>query len=87
MEINFLPLTVTISIKMKSGHALSGHALVVVLCRPFYLNTSFIHRGLVLLQNLNNIELVICSKRSFTGSQLIVSNLIRPISPIIQIQT
>ena len=32
---------------------------------------SFIYGGLALFQNLNYIELIICSKRSFTGGQLI----------------
>ena len=39
-------------------------ALVVVLGWPAGLNTSFIYKGLVLLQNLNNTELIICSKRT-----------------------
>ena len=38
------------------------------------LNTSFIYRGFESLQNLNEIELTICLKWSFTGSQLIFSN-------------
>ena len=32
------------------------------------LNTSFMHGGLVLLGNLDNIELIIYSKRQFTVS-------------------
>ena len=32
---------------------------------------------------LNDIELIICSKRSFTGSQLICSNSFRPICALL----
>ena len=53
--------------------------LVVGLGWPAGLNTSFIYIGLVLLQNLNDIELIIYSKQSFTGSQSFFSNSICPI--------
>ena len=33
----------------------------------------------MLLQNLNDTELIICSKRSFTGSQLICLSSFRPV--------
>ena len=51
----------------------------MVLGWPAGLNTSFIYGGLVLLQNLNDTEQIICSKRSFTGSQLICLNSFRPV--------
>ena len=46
-------------------------ALVVVLGWPAGLNTLFIYGGLMLLQNFNNIELIICFKQSLMGSQVI----------------
>ena len=39
--------------------------------------------GLVLLQNLKDIELIICLKRSLTGSQLICSNSFCPICALL----
>ena len=47
------------------------------------LNTSLMCGGLVLLQNLKNIELIICLKRSLTGSQLIFSNSFYPICALL----
>ena len=58
-------------------------ALVVVLGWPAGLNTSFIYGRLVLLQNLNDIELIICLKQSFTGSQLIFWNSFCPICALL----
>ena len=56
---------------------------------PAGLDTSFMYGGFLLLQNLNDIELIIDSKPSFTSSQLFFSNSFCPICalPIIQIQT
>ena len=56
---------------------------VVVLGWPAGLNTSYIYGGLVLLQNLNDIQLVICLKQLFMGSQLICSNSFCPICAVL----
>ena len=52
--------------------------LVIILFWQASLDT-FIYGGLVLLKSLNVSELIHCSKLTFTGSQLIFSNSVKPI--------
>ena len=56
LEILFWPWLVL----RKGWFNFSEDALLVLLGWPAGLNTSFIYEGLVLLQNLNDIELIIC---------------------------
>ena len=61
----------------------SKDTLVVVFDWPAGLNTSFLYGRFVLLQNLKDIELIICLQQWFTGNQLICSNSFCPIRALL----
>ena len=70
------------SVDLCTANQLTGFCMRATLALN-RLNTSLIYGGLVLLQNLNNIELIICLKWLFMGSHLICLNSFCPICTLL----